>query len=300
MNMISVIVCTYNRERYIVRCIERLTDTACRDYEVLVVDNNSTDGTAELVQAFLKDRPELPVRYFFEPAQGLSNARNRGMKEAKGDVFVFLDDDAFVAGDYLSSIEAFLKKYPEVAAFGGPIEPLFEECPRPKWLCHWSMGWVSAYDMGRKVREFGGKAFPFGGNSGVSREIVEKVGQFNPELGRKGGNMDAGEEKDFYKRIRSLGGKILYCPEMRIRHVITANRTTLEYVDRFADGVGVSERRRTKADGTYTKRLLVEAVKWFASIALFFWYLITFRPVCGATLVRFRAHVTRKLLSSER
>ena len=298
--MISVIVCTYNRERYIVRCLERLTDTRCRDYEVLVVDNNSTDGTAALVKDYLKSHADLPVRYYFEPAQGLSNARNRGMKEAKGDVFVFLDDDAFVVGDYLLNIEAFLQKYPKTAAFGGPIEPLFEECPRPKWLCRWSMGWVSAYDMGRKVREFSGKAFPFGGNSGVRREIVEKVGQFDPELGRKGGNMDAGEEKDFYKRIRALGGIILYCPEMRIRHVITANRTTMEYVDRFADGVGVSERRRTKADGTYAKRLLSEAVKWCGTIVLFFWYLITFRPVCGATLVRFRWHVTRRLLSSER
>ena len=298
--MISVIVCTYNRERYIVRCLERLTDTRCRDYEVLVVDNNSTDGTAALVKDYLKSHADLPVRYYFESAQGLSNARNRGMKEAKGGVFVFLDDDAFVVGDYLLNIEAFLQKYPEAAAFGGPIEPLFEECPRPKWLCRWSMGWVSAYDMGRKVREFSGKAFPFGGNSGVRREIVEKVGQFDPELGRKGGNMDAGEEKDFYKRIRALGGKILYCPEMRIRHVITANRTTMEYVDRFAEGVGVSERRRTKADGTYAKRLLSEAVKWCGTIVLFVWYLITFRPVCGATLVRFRWHVTRRLLSSER
>ena len=297
--MISVIVCTYNRARYIIRCLETLTKTHCRDYEVIVVDNNSSDGTAEFVKSFLKDRPDLPVKYVFEPAQGLSNARNRGMKEAGGEVFVFLDDDAFVVGDYISNIEAFLFSYPDVAAFGGPIEPLFDDCKRPKWLCRWSMSWISAYDLGTEVREFGDNAFPFGGNSGVRRDIVERIGQFNPDLGRKGGNMDAGEEKDFYKRIRALGGDIVYCPDMRIRHVITENRTTLEYVDRFADGVGISERRRTKADGTYARRLLQEAVKWCGTIALFLGYLITFRPVCGATLVRFRAHVTRKLLSSE-
>ena len=166
-------------------------------------------------------------------------------------------------------------------------------------LCRWSMGWVSAYDMGRRERPFGKKAFPFGGNSAVRREAVERAGQFNPELGRKGGNMDAGEEKDFYRRIRALGGEIWYFPQMRIHHVITASRTTLDYVDRFADGIGISERRRTKADGTYARRLLTEAVKWCGTIVLFFWYLITFRPVAGATLVRFRAHVTRKLLASE-
>ena len=297
--MISVIICTYNRERYIGEALKRVAKTKYREYEIILVDNNSTDGTAQIVKDFIKANPGVPIKYFLETKQGLSNARNRGMEEANGDVFVFLDDDSLVQGDYLKTLDDYLTLNPQADAFGGRIEPLFDECPRPKWLCRWSMGWVSALDMGDSVHEFEGKAFPIGANMGIRRAIAEKAGPFNPDLGRKGGNMDAGEEKDMFRRIRAAGGTIWYFPELRVQHVIPEKRTTLEYVDRFADGVGISERRRTKADGTYTKRLLSEAVKWCGTIVLFFWYLITFRPVCGATLVRFRAHVTRKLLSSE-
>ena len=297
--MISVIICTYNRERYIGEALKRVAKTKYREYEIILVDNNSTDGTAQIVKDFIKANPGVPIKYFLETKQGLSNARNRGMEEANGDVFVFLDDDSLVQGDYLKTLDDYLTLNPQADAFGGRIEPLFDECPRPKWLCRWSMGWVSALDMGDSVHEFEGKAFPIGANMGIRRAIAEKAEPFNPDLGRKGGNMDAGEEKDMFRRIRAAGGTIWYFPELRVQHVIPEKRTTLEYVDRFADGVGISERRRTKADGTYTKRLLSEAVKWCGTIVLFFWYLITIRPVCGATLVRFRAHVTRKLLSSE-
>ena len=298
--MISAIICTYNREKYIVRAIERLSDTKCEDYEIVVVDNNSTDGTAGLVAGYMSSHPELPIRYFVETKQGLSHARNRGMEEAQGDVFLFLDDDSLVVGDYLCRLEEYLQAYPQADAFGGRIEPLFDECPRPKWLCRWSMGWVSAIDLGDNVRQFEGKSFPIGANMGMRRAIAEKAGRFDPDLGRKGGNMDAGEEKDMFRRIRALGGSIWYFPGIEVQHVIPRSRTTLAYVDRFADGVGLSERIRTKSEGTYTRRLLSEAVKWGGTMVLFVWYLITCRPVCGATLVRFRSHVTRKLLSSGR
>ena len=298
--MISVIICTYNRERYIAQALERVSKTECADYEILVVNNNSTDSSEAKIQAFMEANPAVPVRYFVETKQGLSNARNRGMAESRGDVFVFLDDDSLVQGDYLRTLDEYLTMNPQADAFGGRIEPLFDECPRPKWLCRWSMGWVSALDMGEAVREFEGKAFPIGANMGIRRAMAEKVGPFNPELGRKGGNMDAGEEKDMFRRIRAAGGTIWYFPGLRVQHVIPAKRTTLEYVRRFADGVGISERRRTKADGTYLRRVAAEFVKWCGTLVLFVWYLITFRPVCGATLVRFRWHVTRRLLSSER
>ena len=298
--MISVIICTYNRERYIAQALERVSKTEFADYEILVVNNNSTDSSEAKIQAFMEANPTVPVRYFVETKQGLSNARNRGMAEARGDVFVFLDDDSLVQGDYLRTLDEYLAMNPQADAFGGRIEPLFDECPRPKWLCRWSMGWVSALDMGEAVREFEGKAFPIGANMGIRRAMAEKVGPFNPELGRKGGNMDAGEEKDMFRRIRAAGGTIWYFPGLRVQHVIPAKRTTLEYVRRFADGVGISERRRTKADGTYLRRVAAEFVKWCGTLVLFVWYLITFRPVCGATLVRFRWHVTRRLLSSER
>ena len=109
-----------------------------------------------------------------------------------------------------------------------------------------------------------------------------------------------GEEKDLFQRIKAAGHKIIYLPELKVEHVIPKSRTTLDYIRRFGDGVGRSERIRSKAEGTYAKRLLAEAVKWCATLVLLFAYCLTLRPECGATLVLFRAHVTRGLLSEER
>ena len=100
--MISAIICTYNREKYITECLEHLR-IACQNkmLEVLVVDNNSTDSSASLIKGYLDCHPDFPGRYILETKQGLSHARNRGIKEAKGDILVFLDDDSMVAPDYL-------------------------------------------------------------------------------------------------------------------------------------------------------------------------------------------------------
>ena len=299
--MISAIICTYNREKYITECLEHLR-IACQNkmLEVLVVDNNSTDSSASLIKGYLDSHPDFPGRYILETKQGLSHARNRGIKEAKGDILVFLDDDSMVAPDYLEQLLKAMDSHPDAGAFGGRITPLFEDGKTPRWLCRWSLSWVSGLDMGAETKEFPKNKYPIGANMGFRRSVLQQTGSFNPELGRSGKNLMGGEEKDLFQRIKAAGHKIIYLPELKVEHVIPKSRTTLDYIRRFGDGVGRSERIRSKAEGTYAKRLLAEAVKWCATLVLLFAYCLTLRPECGATLVLFRAHVTRGLLSEER
>ena len=296
--MLSFIICTYNREKYIYECLSRLAkNTVKKDWEVVLVNNNSTDNTAAECERFVKDFPNIHYRYFVETQQGLSYARNRGIAEAKGNWLVFLDDDAMVESDYIENLQSHLKQHPEAAAFGGQIEPLFED-GEPAWYSKWSMGFVSAIDRGNTVHVFPENKFPIGANMGIKRDVIEKVGLFNTELGRTGNNLLAGEEKDLFNRIRKAGYEILYFPNIGVKHCIPGRRTTREFVERLAYGVGLSERIRTRNIGSrvYAKRLFMEMIKWGGTIMLWCQYTIQGHRPKGDILVLFRYHVTKGLL----
>ena len=296
--MLSFIICTYNREQYIYESLSRLAkNTNQTGWEIVLIDNNSTDSTAIECGRFKKDYPKVNYHYFVEKQQGLSYARNRGITEAKGEWLVFLDDDAMVEKDYIGNLQNHLVDYPEASAFGGQITPFFEE-GEPDWYSKWSMGFVSAIDRGDKVHVFPENKFPIGANMGIKREVIEKVGVFNTELGRTGNNLLAGEEKDLFNRIRKAGGRILYFPNIGVKHCIPGRRTTKEFVALLAYGVGVSERLRTRHIGTgaYCKRLFMELAKWAGTIVLWCQYLLKGKKAKGEILVLFRYHVTRGLL----
>ncbi|MDR1654128.1 MAG: glycosyltransferase, partial [Prevotellaceae bacterium] len=198
--MLSIIICTYNRDKYLYNCLKNIAenDFVSENYEIVLINNNSTDDTEKECRRFEKDFPQVVFHYFVEKNQGLSFARNRGIQEAKGTVFVFLDDDAFVGKDYLRNLWNNIEKYPDLAAFGGEITPLFENGKPPKWLSRWSYSWVSAIDMGKDVRLFEKTKFPIGANMGILKKTLENVGGFNTKLGRSKKNLMGGEEKDLF------------------------------------------------------------------------------------------------------
>ena len=160
------------------------------------------------------------------------------------------------------------------------------------------MGFVSAIDRGDKVHVFPTNKFPIGANMGIKREVIEKVGMFNIELGRIGNNLLAGEEKDLFNRIREVGYEILYFPNIGVKHCIPGRRTTREFVERLAYGVGVSERIRTRNIGTcaYVKRFLMEMIKWSGTLVLWCQYLLKGQKAKGDILLLFRHHVTKGLV----
>lgn len=295
--MLSIIICTYNREQYLGETLERLAANRYDGaWELVLVNNNSTDSTAQICADFEAANKEVPFRYFVETNQGLSHARNRGMAEAKGEWLIFLDDDAFVQQDYLARLERYTKELSDMVAFGGRIYPLFESGEAPKWLCRWNRSWLSALDKGDMLGTFEGAEYPIGANMGFSRRMYEVCGGFDTTLGRSGKNLIGGEEKDYFNRIKAQNGKIYYLPEIAVQHCIPPSRTTEEYIARLGDGVGMSEKMRTKERGIYGKRLIQECVKWCATIVLWVGYACVGRVACGNSLVVFRWHVTKGLV----
>ena len=165
--MLSVIICTYNRQKYIYNCLKSIAenDFDTSKYEILVVNNNSTDDTEGECRRFGSDYPQINFNVCCETSQGLSYARNCGIEEAKGDILVYVDDDATVNKEYLSTIADFFDRYPDAMAAGGAIYPVYET-EEPKWMSKYTRELITAYkDEGRRVIRMTGSRFPSGGNA---------------------------------------------------------------------------------------------------------------------------------------
>lgn len=298
--MISFIICTYNRDKYIYQCLYRLANNRTKyDWEIILINNNSTDNTAFECKRFEQDYSSIKYNYFIEKTPGLSYARNRGIKESHGEWLVFLDDDSMVENDYIENLGKWLEKYPDTAAFGGPIEPFFEE-KTPSWLSKWSMGFVSAINLGKNVKLFAHNQYPIGANMGIAKKIIQEIGNFNTTLGRTKDLLLGGEEKDIFMRIHNAGYQIYYFPNIFVKHCIPPKRTTNEFIKKLGYGVGISEQLRTKSlkKTEYPKRILAEIIKWGGTIILWIKYALTFQISKGNILIIFRYNVTKGLLKS--
>ena len=295
----SVIIATYNRAPYLVRTLESLArqtlDPAL--FEVVVVNNNSTDDTLSVCGAFAAAHPELQVVTVTETRQGLSHARNCGIAAARGTYLVFVDDDEEADPDFVKTHDGFLEAHPDAAACGGVMKPVYEY-PTPRWLSPYMEKLLaSALDLGPGVRLFTGRRYPIGGNMSFRRTMVEKYGLFNPDLGRTGTSPLGGEEKDVFDRLRRGGERIYYLPGAVIYHLIPESRLTREYFDKLTRMIGVSERIRTRRRPTaYAARLFSEGVKWCGAAVLALGYALRFQPAKGGYLLRMRWNITRGLL----
>lgn len=299
---LSIIVSTYNRESYILDALMSLKDQSCNygDYEVLIIDNNSTDTTPLLCMQFLQQKGELQAHYYKETMQGLSYARNRGIALANGEIIAFLDDDAVACRDYVSNTIAWFESHPQCAAIGGRIFPKYEtSCPT--WMPEALTPLFSILDMGETAKRFSGKHYPVGANMAFRKHVFDECGVFNTQLGRTGKNMMGGEEKDIFYRIRQKQLQVWYVPHIWVYHIIPSQRTSKEFIFKQAIGVGQSEYYRSKSNKTmYIASLGRETIKWAGTTILALVLLIQGKPQQSAMLIRFRYYVSKGLLGIEK
>ena len=301
--MLTAIICTYNRAKYIGNLLESIAknDIEKSKYEIVLVDNNCTDNTKEVCEAFVKTHKDVNFRYVVEPEQGLSAARNKGIKEAKGDLIVYIDDDALVDTWYLRTIVEYMEAHPEISAVGGPIIPLYEDAEEPKWMTRFTKELLCGYlYFGEEERPFPGDRYPGGGNAAYRANVFEQVGLFNTALGRKGNGLMGSEEKDIFDKMKAQGMRFMYLPKMILHHIIPQKKLERDYFDRLTLQIGQSERQRTLAigKGKYINRLAKEAVKWCGTIVLLLGYTLQGAPMKGWKLVLFRRNVSRGLTAS--
>jgi glucosyl-dolichyl phosphate glucuronosyltransferase len=221
---ISVAICTYNRADRLKLALEALCHQtlAASQFEILVIDNASTDSTRTVCQAFETVLPQL--RYVFEPVQGLSKARNTALKEAKSSYIAFLDDDAIPCPNWLASLlHAFQTVQPEPVCVGGLIRPLWE-LPKPDWVQPTMENLFTILDGGDQPRWFRPNEFPWGANVAYQRDALLKIGGFHEKLGRKGKSLLSGEEYLLNATLQNQGGGFYYHPEAAVDHWIPKER----------------------------------------------------------------------------
>jgi glucosyl-dolichyl phosphate glucuronosyltransferase len=242
----TILICTYNRAGLLgptLDSIARLEAPGLR-WDVLVVDNNSSDDTRRIVEARQATYP-VPLRYHFEGRQGKSIALNSGLSHAQGDIIAFTDDDVEVPEGWLEAAVRPLKTRPGIAYTGGPVEPMWE-APPPAWL-------APAGNLGGTiaVKDHGSEPFifeerrktPLGVNMAVRRELIDEIGGFRPDLGRRGNSLLGQEQAEFFYRSRAAGALGLYVPEMVVRHHVPSARLTAHYFRRWWYWKGISQAR---------------------------------------------------------
>ena len=298
LKMISAIISTYNREKYLPKLFRSISKQDYLNFEIIIIDNNSPGNTKELTEGFIKNNPKLKIKYFLETKQGLSFGRNRGIKEANGDFIIFLDDDAFISNNYFHRISFYFKQYSDVMAIGSKILLDYESII-PKWENPYLNSLLGYFNLGNDVKYFKGNNYPRGSNMSFRKEVFNLVGLFNTRLGRIGNELGGGEEKDIFQRIYNEKLNVLYVPDAVVYHSVPTKRTTVSFIRKQAIGTGEGEYLRVKNEGAISlaKRILQEILKWCFSLVLLFWYFITLRSEKGWMIIRFRFWVTKGLIN---
>jgi len=236
----SIIIATFNRAAVLQTTLESLASLQPKGtWEVIVVDNNSSDDTRAVVERAAERFP-VPLRYLFEAEQGRSAALNCGCRAAAGEILVTTDDDVRVEPDWLERIEAGLEAH-RCDYVGGRVFPLWAgEVPpwlpsRFEVLC----GVIAVMDYGPEPMKYGVRA-PLGVNMAIRRAALDRVGEFDPRIGRKAGTLLGQEVRDWCVRAHALGVVGYYRPDIVVHHWIPAERLTKAYFRRWYYWRGVS------------------------------------------------------------
>jgi len=275
---ITIILCTYNRCETLSKALASIAVSNVPEsiqWEVLVVDNNSKDQTREVVESFCHNYPGR-FRYLFEPHQGLSYARNAGVREAEGRILAFIDDDVTVESSWLENLVASLYRS-EWSGCGGRVLPQ-GTFSRPSWLGlegRYALAPLAIFDLGPEAREL--REPPFGANMAYRKEMFQKYGSFRTDLGRCADSMISNEDTEFGHRLIAGGEKLRYEPSAVVYHPVPNNRLQREYFlewwfnkarsDIRQLGVPSSTRCFVVGIPLYLfRRLVVWTVRWIGAI----------------------------------
>jgi glycosyltransferase involved in cell wall biosynthesis len=238
----TVIIATYNRAEQLDDTLDHLARiTTVQPWEVLVVDNSSSDDTPNLIERRARDFP-VALRYLLEPTQGKYAAMNSGIRASRGEIIAATDDDARVAPDWLDRAEAGLLQH-GCGFVGGPVRPLWDG-PPPAWLDKKSavaQKVIAICDYGPSPREYGVRlGWPLGVNVAYRREVFEDAGLFDPSLGRKAGTLRSQAQREWHLRARAAGIKGFYLPDMMVDHQVIVERLHKQYFRRWYYWHGIS------------------------------------------------------------
>jgi glycosyltransferase involved in cell wall biosynthesis len=245
---ISAIICTHNRDRYLGLAIDSLLQQDLDNFEILVIDNASTDTTRAVVEARLSD-PRL--RYVHESTLGLSAARNRGAQESQAPILAYLDDDAIATPQWLSHLVKSYEQDDKLAIAGGKVTLIWTDgMMPPSWLSEALAGNLGAYDLGNQIVAIEQPGLtPRGLNYSIRRTFLDQVGGFDLKLGRVGKNLLSNEELHMTELALDRGWHVTYLPEALVAHHVAPERVKQAWFLERGWWQGISECYREQLSG---------------------------------------------------
>ena len=298
--ILSIVICSYNRANYIIDALNSLyAQTAGLNFfETIIVDNNSTDNTAEVLKQWRASNINGSFNYLTETNQGASFARNKGAASAKGQWLCFMDDDAVATPNYVENIIKHIETKPDAIGFGGRIIPKYIPA-EPKWMSYYVSSLVGNFDYAPSACAFENGKYPIESNMIVRKDIYDSIGGFNTEIpGVVGTLRIGGEGKELFYKILALGHTIYYDPSIEVQHVVEVKKLTSEYMYRVASGIGRGEKTRTKAisNAAYFKKIIEYIFKLGAAVVLGIKYILQATPAKACPVIQFRIDALKGLV----
>jgi glycosyltransferase involved in cell wall biosynthesis len=238
--VVSAIICTHNRAVYLRKAIGSLIHQTLprENYEIVVVDNGSSDRTADVVRQEFGDVPML--RYVYEPMLGLAYARNAGCNTAQGKYVAYLDDDAVACPSWLEKIVNVFETFkPRPGCVGGKVDLLWES-PRPPWVTDNLLPFLAYVDWSSAPIVLTGDQYVAGVNFAFPKQLLQDIGGFDPRLDRRGNNLLSNGDVLVVRQLQLKGYNCLYLPDVAVQHHVSTNRLSESWFIRRLFWQGVS------------------------------------------------------------
>lgn len=242
---VSIVICCHNSCSRLPATLAHLRRQAVPPdlpWEVIVVDNMSTDDTADVARRSWQQNPNTNLRVVQELRLGLSFARHRGFSEAKYDIVSFIDDDNWVCPEWVQIVADVMSRHLDVGACGGLNEATCETSP-PSWFERYK----ESYAIGSQGEEAGDvsgrRGFLWGAGLSVRKSAWEQLvadGFQSLLVDRKGERPTAGGDAEISFALRLMGWKLWYEPGLRLQHVLPARRLEWHYLRSLHRGFGAS------------------------------------------------------------
>lgn len=300
--ILSIIICSYNRANYICDALNGLyhQTSGLENFEVWVVDNNSTDNTSEVFTEWLSQHRFGHFNFVTEKKQGASFARNTGASLSNGEWLCFIDDDAIATPNFVENILLHIHNKPYALGFGGKIIPKYIPS-EPKWMSYYVSSLVGNFDYAPTACAFENEKYPLESNMILQKKVFDQVGGFNTNLpGVVGTLRIGGEGKELFLKVMSLGQTIYYDPSIIVYHVVEVKKLTSQYLYRVASGIGRGEKTRTQqiSKAAYWKKIIEYFFKLGAAIILGFKYTLQGTPAKFWPIIKFRIDALKGLLGN--
>ncbi|HMS32642.1 MAG TPA: glycosyltransferase [Ignavibacteria bacterium] len=227
---ISVIITTFNRAKIIPMCMDSLISQNFpkTDYEIIIVNNNSSDNTEEVIEDYIEKYPDINIKYYFIPKPGQVYARQIGILASQNEILSFTDDDGILSPDWLREILNVFELNKDVAGVAGKIKIKWDETP-PEWIYEYE-NYLGKLDYGDDIKYEVG-LYMNAGNLSIKKDILIEVGGFNPEM--IGDWLMGDGETGLWIKLKKRGYLIGWAPKALMEHYqIAMKNATVEDIKR--------------------------------------------------------------------